>query len=122
MDTHVLIDYDNLLPQLRSLTLAPLARLIAAQIDKSVPSAADIFIRLYGGWYSEKGLTRSGTESAQEIQKSFPIVTRQGNAIVRRMYCEIASALIDFKTDIFMYTYRQRTGIRSKASAMLPAG
>jgi hypothetical protein len=121
MDAHVLVDYDNLLPHLQNLTLAPLARKIAATIDQLLPGVANILVRLYGGWYSEQGLTRNGTAIAQEIQRNFPMVVAQGNVIVRRIHCEIASALIDFKTDVFMFTYRRRSGMRSKISAILPS-
>lgn len=120
MNAHVLVDYDNLLPQFKSLTLAPLARKIAGTVDHLLPGIDDILIRLYGGWYSDIGLTKSGTELAQEIQKNFPMVVGRGSVIVRRIYCEVASALIDFKTDIFLHTYRRRSGMRSKLSAMMP--
>src|SRR5437016_2321261 len=121
MDAYVLIDYDNLLPKFQNLTLGPLARRIAAGIDQLLPGVADIFMRLYGGWYSEKGLTRKGTLIAQDSQSNFPIMIVQGTTILRRIHCEIASALIDFKTDILMFTYRRRTGMRSKLSMALPS-
>jgi uncharacterized LabA/DUF88 family protein len=121
MDAHVLIDYDNMLPHLRRLTLAPVARKLVATIDELVPGVTTILIRLYGGWYSEKGLTRNGTVLAQEIQRDFPILTAKAGVIVRRIHCEIASALIDFKTDVFMSTYRERSGMRSRLSAVLPS-
>lgn len=78
------------------------------------PSADEIGIRLYGGWYDIHGLTRAGTMLAQEIGASFPMVVATNGQIGCRILCDIASALIDTPADLLLHTFRQRRGIRSK--------
>jgi hypothetical protein len=122
MNAHVLIDYDNLLPGLKGLTLAPLARKVEARLDGLVAGIDDIFLRLYGGWYDDKGLSKNGTIISQEIQRNFPIPVSSQGKIKRRIHCELASSLVDFKSDVLLFTVRRRRGMRTKHAAALPSG
>jgi hypothetical protein len=121
IDGYVLVDYDNLLPLYQNLPLASLAQRISGTLDKLVPGLNDIYIRLYGGWYSDVGLTNKGTRIAQEALK-FPLTIARQGKIVRRVFCEIASSLIDRKADTLLSTFRKRTGFRSRLAVTLPSG
>src|SRR5207244_5856594 len=68
-DGYVLVDYDNLLPLFQILPLASLAHRISGTLDKLSPGLKDVHIRLYGGWYSDIGITNNGTRIAQEALK-----------------------------------------------------
>jgi len=120
-DGYVLVDYDNLLPLFQSLPLASLAQRISSTLDKLSPGLNDVHIRLYGGWYSDKGLTNKGTRIAQEALR-FPLTIGHQGKILRRVFCEIASSLIDRKADTLFFTFRKRTGFRSRLAITLPAG
>jgi hypothetical protein len=120
MDSFVLIDYDNVPYQFRRSGLADLARRVNAVLAPLVPGADSIFIRLYGGWYDSSGLTREGTRITQEIGQSFPLIELKNGRIHSRTSCEIASALIDCPVDIFQFTFRKRSGMRSPLISAKP--
>lgn len=120
-DGYVLVDYDNLLPLFQSLPLTSLAQRISGTLDRLSPGLNDVHIRLYGGWYSDTGLTNKGTRIAQELLK-FPLTIGRQGKIVRRVFCEIASSLIGRKADTLFSTFRKRTGFRSRLAITLPTG
>jgi len=76
----------------------------------------DLFVRLYGGWYTTSGLTKRGTRLTQEIQRESPLVITDGHSIVRRVHCELASSLLEVPSQILGWTMRQRLGMRSRLS------
>jgi len=120
-DGYVLVDYDNLLPVFQNLPLASLAQRVSGTLDRLSPGINDVYIRLYGGWYSDLGLTNKGTRIAQETLQ-FPLTTTLQGKILRRLFCEIASSLIDRKADTLFSTFRKRAGFRSRLAVTLPNG
>ena len=85
------------------------------------PSVSELRIRLYGGWYDARGLTKAGTRLAQEVGSGFPMAIAAKGRIICRIYCEIASSLIDTPADLLMHTFRKREGIRSRLTvAQMP--
>ena len=121
MDVFCLADFDNIPNQLKNGGLATLSARFDAVIATQLQASDDVFLRLYGGWYSASGLSNSGTRLTQEIARSFPIVVAQNGKIIRHKHCEIASSLIDNKGQLLGWTHRQRHGIRSRVSRKFPA-
>ena len=121
MDAVCLVDFDNLPQRLRNAGLVPLARYLEQAVQKASPNPGDITVRLYGGWYSASGLSNSGSLLTQEIARDFPLVTPSSTRIIRRIHCEIASSLIDNKSQLLGWTYRRRSGIRSRLTNKRPA-
>jgi len=121
MEAYVLLDYDNVVPLVRQALPAISARLHTA-LEQYAPNLDDVHIRLYGGWYDIAGLTSLGTVVTQEIAQHFPIaiLATQGTNIVRRIFCELASSLIDSGPDILVWTFRRRRGIRSRLTSLRP--
>lgn len=113
LDAFILIDYDNLPQAAKSAGLPALARRLDADLRPYVHVRTDIRVRLYGGWYNATGLTNAGSLLAQEIGREFPIPLGSGAHIARRIYCGIATSLIDSAGDVFLYTMRQRRGMRA---------
>jgi hypothetical protein len=124
MDAYVLIDYDNLEQRFRAPnTLSIFGADIARLVEASTPSVQDIFMRLYGGWYTfAGGLSNAGTRLIQEIASTYPLPYKQSNNRRHYVHCEIASSLIDFKGDLFIATVRERHGMRSKLRQKYPPG
>jgi hypothetical protein len=121
MDAHILIDHDNVPAQFTKAGLAGLAMRVVSLLDGSIKDLGDLHVRLYGGWYDASGgLTRVGTRIAQEIGRDFPITKLNQSRQIRRVACEIASALIDSPQDLLPFTFRKRPGIRSRLSRVRP--
>ena len=111
MQVHVLVDFHNLPSSLQAGSPESLARVIDALIVSHCPSAREVNIRLYGGWYNEQGLSRDGTRLSQEVGASFPLSLLGPGGEVRYVRCEIASSLVDSRSDVFPATLRHRHGI-----------
>jgi uncharacterized LabA/DUF88 family protein len=121
MDAYVLIDHDNVPSQFANAGLAGLAARVFAVLSGSINNLNDVHVRLYGGWYDATGgLTRDGTRVAQEIGRDFPMTKMSQSRQIQRVACEIASALIDSPQDLFPFTFRRRSGIRSRLSRNKP--
>ena len=116
MDAYVLVDYDNLTAPFQQLTLSVLASRARARVDGELPTAADVYVRLYGGWYGGLGLTSKGTRLAQEIQSTFPLLQATPGSPLKRTFCEIASGLLASRGHVLHHTFRERPGIRSRLS------
>ena len=120
MDAFALVDYDNLPGTLQKAGLQVLATLIDAVAQKGDPGMGDLYIRLYGGWYTYGGLTKRGTRLSQEIGTTFPIPLQGSGGARRYLRCEIASALLSSPAEMFHATLRQRSGTRSRLTAKSP--
>jgi len=116
----VLVDYDNLPQSVRAAGLATLVRRIESSVLGAAVNPTELHVRLYGGWYNVTGLTNAGTLLTQEIGATFPIMISDGTRITRRVTCEIATSLIDSKGDLFLFTMRERRGMRSLLKANVP--
>jgi hypothetical protein len=90
------------------------ARRVHASLVSDNPQIDEIQIRLYGGWYDLQGLTQRGTQLAQEIASSFPLLFASNRRISCRVFCEIASALAVAPADLLLHTFRKRSGMRSR--------
>src|SRR6202021_3210844 len=55
---------------------------------------------------------------AQEIGSGFPMAITANQQIKCRVYCDIASALIDTPSDLLLHTFRQRRGVRSRLTVV----
>ena len=71
----------------------------------------DVTLRLYGGWYDERGLSRDGELVARDMDRSFPIVIKHP-AGLQRVHCEMASSLHLMPDRIFSATVRNRRGLK----------
>lgn len=111
MQVHALIDFHNLPPQLKAGNPESLARAIDALILSHYPRTHEVNIRLYGGWYEEQGLSKDGTRLTQEVGASFPLSLIGEDGEVRYVRCEIASSLVDSRSDLFPATLRNRHGL-----------
>jgi hypothetical protein len=88
-----------------------LARAIDALIVSHYPGTREVNIRLYGGWYEEQGLSRDGTRLTQELGALFPLFLIGADGEIRYVRCEIASTLVNSRSDVFPATLRHRHGI-----------
>ena len=122
MDSHVLIDYDNLPLHVGRAGLVSLARALVKIVSVECPTTQDTRVRLYGGWYDQAGLSNAGSLLTQEIQRSFPILMLGNAGHLRRVHCEIASALVNSRSDLFFHTYREKRGIPSVLRSQTPTG
>ena len=114
MDVFFLVDYDNIPEEHKRYGLAAFIVRLQALGSKHMPKAGDFFTRLYGGWYSASGLTNPATLLTQEIQRDCPLIVTNGNSILRRVHCELASSLLEVPSYNLGWTLRKREGIRSR--------
>lgn len=111
MSAHVFVDYHNLPRGLRDAGLSSVARSIDQLVHTHTPAVEEIYIRLYGGWYDENGLSNDGTRLTQELGRDFPITLSGTARSIRRIYCEIASSLVASRSDLFPATLRKSHGL-----------
>jgi hypothetical protein len=111
MQAHALVDFHNLPRQVKGTDPASLARSIDAVITSYYPGTREVNIRLYGGWYDDRGLSRDGTKLTQEVGNAFPLSMAGPGGTIRYVRCEIASSLIDSRADLFPSTLRHRHGL-----------
>lgn len=107
----VLIDYDNVEPIDRSRGLTYLAlRVLSAIGVSNLQSVGRADLRLYGGWYKGRSLSRRAQTLGAEIERDFPTVQTIGERGVNLKLpvgAQLATSLmIDPKKEIFN-TYRQ---------------
>lgn len=71
---HVLIDYDNVERLHRRLGVRVLLELILLRVEGvlSVPTPADVRVRLYGGWYEWNSISRNAQLLSAEVQGALP--------------------------------------------------
>lgn len=84
---------------------------VDALVQARYPDASDTYIRLYGGWYDDRGLSRDGTRLTQEIAVAFPITLKSAIGKMRYIHCEIASSLVESRSDQLFSTLRDRHGL-----------
>jgi NYN domain len=111
MDAHVLVDYYNLPKRLLNAGLVAFVSQMESVVRSASPDVVDVFVRLYGGWYDESGLSNDGTLLAQDISQNFPKSIRNKAGVVCHTYCDMASSLIKLKSDLFFATVREKRGI-----------
>jgi hypothetical protein len=71
----ILVDFDNVLPQMRREGLLNLAsRVVNAIAERKMQFAPQCRVRLYGGWYDGDQLTHQAQDLVTEIGGSFPEV------------------------------------------------
>src|ERR1035438_976313 len=120
MEAFALVDYDNLPITVQQAGMNNLAHQIDVVAKAADPSLSDLHIRLYGGWYTQAGLTKKGTQLSQEIGTTFPIPLMHSSGTRRYLRCEIASALLSSPSDVFYATLRRRAGMRSRLASKSP--
>lgn len=107
----VLVDYDNLDRLERERGLEHSMWMLLNQINDHSPiGSSRVVIRLYGGWFLGKELSRVAQQLSVEISQSYPAVieTAVTSEEKIRVNVELArSLLIDPTTDLF-HTYRPR--------------
>ncbi len=112
MSVRVLIDFHNLPAELTRRGVEQLWNKLRASIGAEVgDSENDITLRLYGGWYDERGLSRDGDRIARDLDRSFPILNRLPFGL-QRVHCEMASSLYLMPDRIFQSTVRIRRGLK----------
>ena len=113
MPVLVLIDYHNLPAEWTRRGVAQLWTRLRASIGAEIGDKEnDITLRLYGGWYDEKGLSRDGDQVAREMDSGFPILIRHPAGWSQRVHCEMASSLHMMRSCIFPATVRSRRGLK----------
>ena len=112
MSVLVLIDFYNLPAELTRRGVEQLWNKLRASIGAEVDDCeTDITLRLYGGWYDERGLSRDGDRIARDLGRSFPILSRHPLGL-QRVHCEMASSLYLKPDRIFQATVRTRRGLK----------
>lgn len=120
MDTFCLVDFDNTPPHLRNGGVLSLAIQLRSEVLTHLGSIEDLYLRLYGGWYTASGLSRLGSQLTQDIATNFPIVGVTAGRIKTHLFCELASSIIDDKSQVLTWTHRLRNGIRSRLTPKNP--
>jgi len=120
MDAHVLVDYYNFPKRFLNVGLASFVSQMESLVRSASPNVVDVFVRLYGGWYDEIGLSKDGTILAQDISQDFPKSNLNGG-VVCHTYCEMASSLIKLKGDLFFATVREKRGLTRLLRTATPA-
>ena len=111
MQAHVLVDYHNLPRSVRNSGTVSIARTLDELVQAHVPKTDEVHIRLYGGWYDEAGLSNDGSRLTQEIGRNFPIALSERRGQIRYIFCEIASSLIESRSDLLPATVRRAHGL-----------
>ena len=119
MNAHLLIDYYNLPQKLLNAGVESILKQLESMIDATSTDTEDMFVRLYGGWYTDRGLSRDGTVLSQGISRTFPLVSKLP-AGVRRIHCEIASSLIRLRGELFVATVREARGFERLMRSLNP--
>ena len=109
----VIFDYNNVFCRSYNLTKERRESILISIISRIVtsrPQVDYIEVRIYGGWYQDKELTRTGSEVMSEhmAMDLFPIVTDdkkiiRGEQIVVQSICDV--------DHIWYNTYREKSGI-----------
>jgi hypothetical protein len=120
VDVHVLIDYYNLPRKVINAGATSLVTQMGALARSTYADAGEIFIRLYGGWYEDTGLSKDGTLLIQEISNNFPRPIRGPNGAICHTHCEVASSLLAMRGDLFFSTVRERRGMARLLRAGAP--
>ena len=120
MPAVVLIDYYNLPNRLTRSGPSGLWNRLQPAVTRALGQhERSISLRLYGGWYDDKGLTRDGDRFARDIGQGFPLVLRHPSGL-QRIHCEIVSSLLINPNQLFPATVRTRRGLRRGTSARRP--
>ncbi|WP_243226102.1 hypothetical protein [Microbacterium sp. CIAB417] len=117
----VLIDYDNAFPPNRGMSEDEIAVEVARWLQELASRHVRLThfeVRLYGGWYDERDLSRHGSDVARVMAKlpDFPMVLR-GGRIVRGAITLAAHPISSTSGGPLYGTYRRRGGpprIRSR--------
>src|SRR5437867_2699639 len=106
----ILVDYDNILPTLRAKGLRYTAeRILTAIPERLLPDGSRCRLRLYGGWYEQKSLTRRAQALSTEIQTSFPsplVLISQAQARRLITMAELAYSTESVPQHHLFHTYR----------------
>jgi uncharacterized LabA/DUF88 family protein len=93
-DLKILVDYDNVSPNLKVGGPVTLAKILAKKLKTELfYRHTSITVRIYGGWRSKKGLTQIATNLKLSISKESPAVIQYENEGVRsskRLIVELA--------------------------------
>lgn len=120
MSALVLIDYYNLPTRLTRRGIVPLWDTLRASVfAEAGEEDCDVALRLYGGWYDDKGLSRDGERLARDIGNSFPFLIRQPSGL-QRIHCELASSLYKVRDSMFPATLRDRRGFKHTLKSQEP--
>lgn len=117
----VLVDYDNAFPPGRGMSEDEIAVEVARWLQELASRHVRLThfeVRLYGGWYDERDLSRHGSDVARVMAKlpDFPMVL-QGGRIVRGAITLAAHPISSMSGRPLYGTYRRRGGpprIRSR--------
>lgn len=122
MVAYVLTDYYNLPQRTLNWGVVNLARQVDSLAQAECPEAAEVTVRLYGGWYDDSGLTKDGTRIAQQIRSQFPMAVRGVGGGIHRIDCEMASSLLGARDEVFPLTLRRRRGLSALDRVLPPKG
>ena len=122
----ILIDYDNVDRLERRRGLRNVAEVVLGKLPTAdLPDGAGTAVRLYGGWYEGRRLSREAQRLSAEIGRDFPgVVSLPGPHAPRRVRVamELARSLsIDPSRDLFN-TYRTRSAPKVHAKRFPFAG
>lgn len=121
---NILIDYYNLNNDLKNMPFKSFCEDLFKKIPfNNLEFERNISIRLYGGWFEQRVITRRAQELAIEIEKAFPdIFSDLSNEKKFIVNTELAYSLICNPNNHLFYTYRTRGvyyGLKVKSSSDL---
>jgi hypothetical protein len=105
---YILIDWDNIAKEQREKGVEYVAQAVAVLL-RDVSVTSPVRIRLYGGWYLQKTLTRGAQELVQEISAKFPrpMAFGKGSSVVS-CEVELARSLLIDPARHLVHTFRPR--------------
>jgi hypothetical protein len=122
MDTYALVDFYNLPQAILNAGATSLVSQMDSLVRSTNPDTQELFVRFYGGWYDEAGLSNDGTLLVQEISKNFPRPIRTAGGGISHTHCAIASSLLQVRGELFFATLRERRGMARFDRTPTPPG
>ncbi len=109
---NVLVDYDNIPRHHRNRGIDNIVDKIADALPANLlPHGTNITLRLYGGWYRYRKLSRIAQSLTAEIAKYSPATVRLGSSPARRLLrasVELARSMLIDPSQIIPNTFRIR--------------
>ncbi len=106
----ILIDYDNLPRSAQNDGLALICEKILRKIKpQNFAGKQNVKLRLYGGWFRKKALTRKANLLTEQISASFPFTLSIANNIDYVVHAELATTLVSDVYNEFTHTFRLRS-------------
>jgi uncharacterized LabA/DUF88 family protein len=113
---HILVDYDNLPPELKSNGPRAIADRIQSRLIAGFPSYflgnIRFEVRFYGGWHTRSSPSTRGARLLGEVQQFFPYMIRiPSTGQILTINASLAESLLALPQQLLPHTYRTRAEV-----------